>query len=133
MPDPNTKECCQFCFKGGDYETRKCKDCPCHIPKSEEQIEIYSTEIVRTVHHSRSDVRGATDLVRIILKNFASQKEAEGYARGLEEIREKLLEARSDAAPFNIDPLKHAENLVRQKNEIIDSLLTPKTDPNQEK
>lgn len=30
---PKETECCQFCFKGGDYETRKCQDCPCHKRK----------------------------------------------------------------------------------------------------
>lgn len=32
MENQNNNQCCQFCSKGSDYETRKCKNCECHKP-----------------------------------------------------------------------------------------------------
>ena len=49
------------------------------------------------------------------------------------EVREIVSEARSDSAPFNQEQLIFANNLIEQKNEILDSLLsllTPKSTTN---
>ena len=41
----------------------------------------------------------------------------------MDEIEELVREARSDDAPFNRDPIEHANNLILQKNEILNKVL----------
>lgn len=47
-PPSSSKEekCCQFCFQGGDYEVRNCKECECHKPSefTVPNIEVNSSE-----------------------------------------------------------------------------------------
>ena len=53
-------------------------------------------------------------------KSFLS----ESHQRLLKRIEEEVKKARSDEAPFSRDQLQFANNLIEQKNETLDNLLT---------
>lgn len=57
------------------------------------------------------------------LETFFEKQFALGVQQERDLLKELLEEARSDTAPFSTEPIEHANNLIKQKNDKLDEII----------